>query len=44
MQDRIWDSSIWVADVDKAKRSLNWQAKTALDQGLMQTMDWFKRQ
>lgn len=44
MQDRIWDTSVWVGDVNKAKQMMDWQAKTALDQGLAQTMEWFKKQ
>jgi len=44
MQDRIWDTSLWVGDVNKAKQLLGWQAKTPLDQGVRQTMEWFKKQ
>ena len=44
MQERVWDSSCWVGDIDKAKQLLGWQAKTSLENGLRQTMDWFKRQ
>jgi len=42
MQERIWDSSVWVGDVAKAKQSFDWQAKTSLEQGLIQTMEWLK--
>jgi len=43
MQARIWDTSIWVGDVRKAKELLGWQAKTSLEQGLVQTMEWYKK-
>jgi len=43
MQERIWDSSVWVGDVGKARRLLYWQAKTSLEQGLIQTMEWLKK-
>ena len=44
MQGRIWDTSVWVGHVEKAKQLLGWQAKTSLEQGLIQTMEWFKKQ
>jgi len=44
MQDRIWDTSLWVADANRAKRLLGWKAKTSLKQGLVQTMEWIKKQ
>ena len=31
-----------VLDVSKAKKILNWTAKTNLDQGLVQTINWYK--
>jgi len=43
MQDRIWDTSLWVGNVDRSKQWLGWQAKTSLEDGLMQTMEWLKK-
>jgi len=44
MESRIWDSSIWVGDVKKAKKALGWKARTTLEQGLKLTMEWVKKQ
>jgi len=44
MQGRIWDTSLWVGDVTRAEELLDWRARTPLEQGLTQTMEWFKRQ
>ena len=30
------------ADITKAKRLLNWEPKTSLEEGLIKTIDWFK--
>ena len=43
MPGRIWDSSFWVGDIEKSKKALAWEAKTELRQGLLKTMEWFKK-
>lgn len=39
---RDWDSAHWVADVDKARRVLGWQAAHSLAEGLARTVAWFR--
>lgn len=41
---RFWDTSHWVADVHKTKKSLNWTPKFTLEQGLKKTYEWHKNQ
>ena len=43
IDDRCWDTSIWVGDVDNVQKILGWQAKTSLRDGLNQTMEWIKK-
>jgi nucleoside-diphosphate-sugar epimerase/transketolase N-terminal domain/subunit/2-polyprenyl-3-methyl-5-hydroxy-6-metoxy-1,4-benzoquinol methylase len=40
INNRNWDSDIWVADISKAKRLLNWEPKHSLDDGIKKTLDW----
>jgi nucleoside-diphosphate-sugar epimerase len=42
MPSRVWDSSQWVADCDKARRTLGWKASHSLRDGLARTLDWMK--
>jgi len=42
MQNRMWDTANWVADISKARRMLNWIPKISLEQGLLLTWGWFK--
>lgn len=42
MERRIWDQSVWVADVSKAKEKLGWSAHTDLEAGLLKTLAWLK--
>jgi nucleoside-diphosphate-sugar epimerase len=42
MQDRIWDTSFWVGDVEKAQRLMGYKAGTSLEEGLRQTIEWMK--
>ncbi len=44
MAPRIWDASVWLADIEKSKRLLNWEAKFSLREGLGKTIEWFKRE
>jgi nucleoside-diphosphate-sugar epimerase len=42
MSRRSWDTPVWVADNDKARRELNWSPTTELDRGLDLTMAWLR--
>lgn len=37
------EPSIWVADISKTKKLLNWHPRHNLDQGLKKTIDWFRK-
>lgn len=41
---RLWDTSHWVADISKTKKSLNWAPRFTLEQGLKKTYEWYKNQ
>ncbi|MFH1752171.1 MAG: NAD-dependent epimerase/dehydratase family protein [archaeon] len=36
------ESKVWVADVSKARKLLNWQSETSLNDGLKKSIEWFK--
>ena len=40
MENRIWDTSFWVADISKARKLLKWKPKVDLRRGLLLTWDW----
>lgn len=40
---RDFDTNIWVADISKAKKLLNWRPRHNLEQGLKKTINWFKK-
>ena len=42
MPDRKWDVSEWFANVEKAKRTLGWQARTTFREGFSLTVDWYQ--
>lgn len=42
MADRTWDVSDWYANPDKARRRLNWQAQTSLNDGLDRMIAWYR--
>jgi nucleoside-diphosphate-sugar epimerase len=42
MKDRKWDTNVWVADISKAKRLLNWNPKYTLESGIDKSTEWFK--
>jgi nucleoside-diphosphate-sugar epimerase len=42
MPDRIWDTETWVANPDRIRRELGWQARIGLEQGLARTIEWFR--
>ncbi|MBT4209325.1 MAG: SDR family NAD(P)-dependent oxidoreductase [Candidatus Komeilibacteria bacterium] len=37
-----FDTNTWVADTKHSSEKLNWQAKYSLEQGIQETIDWFK--
>lgn len=42
IQDNRIESRMWQADISKAEILLNWKPKYNLDQGLRNTIEWFK--
>ena len=43
MPGRTFDTNIWLADISKARKMLNWQPKYNLEEGLRKTINWFRR-
>ncbi|MDR3613107.1 MAG: NAD-dependent epimerase/dehydratase family protein [Candidatus Obscuribacterales bacterium] len=43
MSDRNWDTSIWIANCEKAMKVLQWQASVDFENGLQQTVAWTKK-
>lgn len=41
--DRILEADEWLLDNSKAKKLLGWQPKTSLEQGLRETIDFYKK-
>ncbi len=37
------EPSMWVADISKAKKTLNWQPRYSLEEGLKKTVNWFEK-
>ena len=42
MAARDWDLHNWYADTQRASERLGWQARTAFEQGLLLTADWYR--
>lgn len=42
MENRKWDSSIWVADIEKIKSELGWQPQIPIETGLECFASWIK--
>lgn len=42
MPARSHDTNVWLADISKAKRLLEWQPKNDLEEGLGKTINWFR--
>lgn len=40
---RYFDTNVWLADISKAKKILDWQPKYSLEQGLNKTINWFRK-
>lgn len=41
MQDRNWDTEVWVADNKTAQESLGWKPRYDFDRGFEETINWF---
>jgi len=42
MENRIWDQNVWQADIGKIKKMTDWQPRFNLEDGLRQSIGWFK--
>ena len=42
MEDRQWDTNVWMADHTRISSDLNWQPTHLFYDGFKQTVDWFK--
>lgn len=42
MPDRAWDTSVWISNRQKIKKELGWQPRYSFEQGLKETISWFK--
>ena len=42
MSNRIWDTNIWLADIRKIKNDFGWKPKYDFNQGIIETVEWFK--
>jgi nucleoside-diphosphate-sugar epimerase len=40
---RVYDSTIWVADMSKTRKTFDWRPKHSLKEGLEKTMCWFEK-
>ena len=38
---RLWDTSHWISDTSRVKKTLNWNPKFTLEQGLRKTYEWY---
>ena len=43
MDNRVWDTNIWVSDSRRIRQDLGWEPKLSLEEGLRITADWFRR-
>jgi len=39
---RKWDTDFWISDINKAKKLLNWKTEYSLEQGLKESISWYK--
>jgi dolichol-phosphate mannosyltransferase len=42
MEQRSWDTNVWVSNPSKIRARLGWTPKHDLDSGLRKTAEWFK--
>lgn len=42
MENRMWDTNVWIADVRRSHAELGWRAETSLEEGIKESIDWFR--
>jgi nucleoside-diphosphate-sugar epimerase len=42
MPDRVWDTETWVANPERIRRELGWEARIGLEEGLARTLEWLR--
>ncbi len=42
MSNRTWDLPDWYANLDKTRQRLKWEPRTTFEQGLRNTINWYK--
>jgi UDP-glucose 4-epimerase len=42
MPDRRWDTETWVANPERIRRELGWEARIGLEEGLARTVEWLR--
>jgi UDP-glucose 4-epimerase len=43
MTSRKWDTNTWVADISRAKKELGWTPRYSFEDGLWETLRWFRQ-
>lgn len=43
MANRLWDTSVWVADIRKIRSALGWVPRRTFEEGFRLTVDWLRR-
>ena len=43
MPNRQWDTNAWVADNEKIRRDLGWNARLSFEEGFARTVEWFSQ-
>jgi len=43
MPNRKWDTCVWIADINKISKSLNWQPKHTFEEGFLKTIKWSRK-
>jgi nucleoside-diphosphate-sugar epimerase len=44
MPDRGWDTETWVANPERIRRELGWEARIGLEEGLARTLAWLRNE
>jgi UDP-glucose 4-epimerase len=42
MAQRLWDTSVWVSDITRARNELAWEPRVTLESGLQKMADWMR--
>jgi dolichol-phosphate mannosyltransferase len=42
MDNRHWDTTVWIADSKKIRAELGWEPKHTFEQGLRRTVEWYR--